>query len=961
MPPLEYVGGTAVNGVSSKCQSPEGNTTQNGRQDADDEDDMPPLEYVGNTPAKSSRSPALKPDEEDDMPPLEYVGASAPLEVPLREGDRVMLKGLSKKELNGQKGILQSFEQSKQGRLAVKLDSGERLSIKPENLCKLDSASNGSFVDVRQEAADSDMPPLEYVGGTAVNGVSSKCQSPEGNTTQNGRQDADDEDDMPPLEYVGNTPAASSRSPAFKPDEEDDMPPLEHVGASAPLEVPLREGDRVTLKGLSKKELNGQKGILQSFEQSKQGRLAVKLDSGERLSIKPENLCKLDSASNGSFVDVRQEAADSDMPPLEYVGGTAVHGVSSKCQSPEGNTTQNGRQDADDEDDMPPLEYVGNSPAASSRSPALKPDEEDDMPPLEYVGASAPLEVPLREGDRVMLKGLSKKELNGQTGILQSFEQSKQGRLAVKLDSGQCVSIKPENLSKMESPSNGSFVDVRQEAADSDMPPLEYVGGAAVNGVSSKCQSPEGNTTQNGRQDADDEDDMPPLEYVGNTPAASSRSPALKPDEEDDMPPLEYVGASAPLEVPLREGDRVTLKGLSKKELNGQKGILQSFEQSKQGRLAVKLDSGERLSIKPENLCKLDSASNGSFVDVRQEAADSDILPLEYVGSASPGRGSAIPIAHREQAEVDDMPPLEYVGQDSSAGLSLLEGDRVRLKGLSKAGLDGQTGKLQSFDRATKGRLPVKLDSGQLLAVKPDNLEKMASESRNGPAVATCQSVSRKDTGESTLSKGRKTAVSNGKSADGTTSCHDMVGQDEDLPPLEPADGSVSTCTVQTVGTGTAENRNSGKQVGSSRHVRSAGAMPPLQTLGQVDVSGQHHRHEVQQPPVSLPAENAGCRELDQKEELQVLRREVQDLRSSHIPSLFQQCMKAMQDELTAVRGEVKRLGKTLEAVQATRSPVRENSEKTEVLALKAQVSELQEQVRIMKETLDTNGVKKLP
>ena len=788
MPPLEYVGGTAVNGVSSKCQSPDSNTTQNGRQEADDEDDMPPLEYVGNGPAASSRSPGLKPDEEDDMPPLEYVGASAPLEVPLREGDRVTLKGLSKKELNGQKGTLQSFDQSKQGRLAVKLDSGQRVSIKPENLCKLDPESNGNFVEVRQEADDSDMPPLEYVGGTAVNGVSSKCQSPDSNTTQNGRQEADDEDDMPPLEYVGNGPAASSRSPGLKPDEEDDMPPLEYVGASAPLEVPLREGDRVSLKGLSKKELNGQKGALQSFDQSKQGRLAVKLDSGERVSIKPENLCKLDPESNGSCVEVRQEADDSDMPPLEYVGGTAVNGVSSKCQSPDSNTTQNSRQEADDEDDMPPLEYVGNGPAASSRSPGLKPDEEDDMPPLEYVGASAPLEVPLREGDRVSLKGLSKKELNGQKGALQSFDQSKQGRLAVKLDSGERVSIKPENLCKLDPESNGNFVEVRQEADDSDMPPLEYVGGTAVNGVSSKCQSPDSNTTQNGRQEADDEDDMPPLEYVGNGPAASSRSPGLKPDEEDDMPPLEYVGASAPLEVPLREGDRVTLKGLSKKELNGQKGTLQSFDQSKQGRLAVKLDSGQRVSIKPENLCKLDPESNGSCVDVRQEAADSDMPPLEYVGCASPARGLAIPAGQREQEDVDDMPPLEYVGQDLSAGLSLLEGDRVRLKGLSKAGFDGQTGKLQSFDRATKGRLPVKLDSGQMLAVKPGNLEKMASENREG-RVETCNSTSRKDAGESTFSKGRKTVASIGKSADGSTS-PDMVVQDEDLPPLEPAEGS---------------------------------------------------------------------------------------------------------------------------------------------------------------------------
>ncbi|CAE7946453.1 unnamed protein product, partial [Symbiodinium sp. KB8] len=546
------------------------------------------------------------------------------------------------------------------------------------------------------------------------------------------------------------------------------------------------------------------------------------------------------------------------------------------------------------------------------------------MPPLEYVGASTPLEVPLREGDRVTLKGLSKKELNGQKGTLQSFDQAKQGRLAVKLDSGQCVAIKPENLSKMESSSNGSFVDVRQEADDSDMPPLEYVGGTAVNGVSSKCQSPDSNTTQNGRQEADDEDDMPPLEYVGNGPAASSRSPGLKPDEEDDMPPLEYVGASAPLEVPLREGDRVTLKGLSKKELNGQKGTLQSFDQSKQGRLAVKLDSGERVSIKPENLCKLDPESNGSCVDVRQEAADSDMPPLEYVGCASPARGLAIPAGQREQEDVDDMPPLEYVGQDLSAGLSLLEGDRVRLKGLSKAGFDGQTGKLQSFDRATKGRLPVKLDSGQMLAVKPGNLEKMASENREG-RVETCNSTSRKDAGESTFSKGRKTVASIGKSADGSTS-PDMVVQDEDLPPLEPAEGS--SCSMQR--TGGAESPEKGKQLGS-RQVRSAGAMPPLQTLGQVCSCLNIDR--IEGSNIAMKSKNhlgvyqKRMRELDQKEELQVLRREVQELRSSHIPALFQQYMKAMQDELTAVRGEMKR-----------------NSEKTEVLALKAQVSELQEQ-----------------
>ena len=688
MPPLEYVGGTVPNGTG----------------DADD-DDMPPLEYLGNVPAASSKGPVAKQEDEDDMPPLEYVGASTPLEVPLREGDRVELKGLSKNELNGQKGTLQSFAQAAQGRLAVKLDSGQRVSIKPENLAKLDPQINGHAPAAQQAADDADMPPLEYVGGTVPNGTG----------------DADD-DDMPPLEYLGNVPAASSKGPVAKQEDEDDMPPLEYVGASTPLEVPLREGDRVELKGLSKNELNGQKGTLQSFAQAAQGRLAVKLDSGQRVSIKPENLAKLDPQINGHAPAAQQAADDADMPPLEYVGGTVP----------------NGTGDADD-DDMPPLEYLGNVPAASSKGPVAKQEDEDDMPPLEYVGASTPLEVPLREGDRVELKGLSKKELNGQKGTLQSFAQAAQGRLAVKLDSGQRVSIKPENLAKLDPQINGHAPAAQQAADDADMPPLEYVGG----------------TVPNGTGDADD-DDMPPLEYLGNVPAASSKGPVAKQEDEDDMPPLEYVGASAPLEVPLCEGDRVELKGLSKKELNGQKGTLQSFAQAAQGRLAVKLDSGQRVSIKLENLAKLDPQINGHAPAAQQAADDADMPPLEYVGGTVPNgtaghqpaklanRGLQAPIRQAEQDAEDDMPPLEYVGQDLSAGVSLLEGDRVMLKGLCKAGLDGQTGKLQSFERATKGRLPVKLDSGQLLAVKPINLEKLASAGveRSVPAMpSTTQKV----------------------------------------------------------------------------------------------------------------------------------------------------------------------------------------------------------------------------
>ena len=772
MPPLEYVGGAVPNGNREDHQ-------WHLQRDAA-EDDMPPLEYAGNAASASSRGPVKQADD-DDMPPLEYVGASSPLDEPLREGDRVALRGLSKKELNGQKGTLQSFTQAAQGRLAVKLDSGQRVSIKPENLAKLDSQINGNVVDaqqMQQSADDSDMPPLEYVGGAVPNGNREDHQ-------WHLQRDAA-EDDMPPLEYAGNAASASSRGPVKQADD-DDMPPLEYVGASSPLDEPLREGDRVALRGLSKKELNGQKGTLQSFTQAAQGRLAVKLDSGQRVSIKPENLAKLDSQITGNVVDaqqMQQSADDSDMPPLEYVGGAVPNGNREDHQ-------WHLQRDAA-EDDMPPLEYAGNAASASSRGPVKQADD-DDMPPLEYVGASSPLDEPLREGDRVALRGLSKKELNGQKGTLQSFTQAAQGRLAVKLDSGQRVSIKPENLAKLDLQITGNVVDaqqMQQSADDSDMPPLEYVGGAVPNFNREDHQ-------WHLQRDAA-EDDMPPLEYAGNAASASSRGP-VKQADDDDMPPLEYVGASSPLDEPLREGDRVALRGLSRKELNRQKGTLQSFTQAAQGRLAVKLDSGQRVSIKPENLAKLDSQITGNVVDaqqMQQSADDSDMPPLEYVGGAVPNgnredqshRAGESMVASRQakDGDEDDMPPLEYVGQDLSAGLSLLEGDRVMLKGLSKAGLDGQVGKLENFSRATKGRLPVKLDSGQLLAVKPVNLEKLDAATSEPLASVLDQKMAPKADGVP-FAKGRMDGPS-GRPAE-SKSCPDVSNvDDEDVPPLEPAD-----------------------------------------------------------------------------------------------------------------------------------------------------------------------------
>ncbi|CAE7946452.1 TRO, partial [Symbiodinium sp. KB8] len=126
-----------------------------------------------------------------------------------------------------------------------------------------------------------------------------------------------------------------------------------------------------------------------------------------------------------------------------------------------------------------------------------------------------------------------------------------------------------------------------------------------------------------------------------------------------------------------------------------------------------------------------------------------------------------------------------------------------------------------------------------------------------------------------------------------------------------------------------------------------------------VDALVQQRRQDLQQSQENLREIDARFHDLDQKEkqekswpkEAEAIRQEVQDLRSTHIPSLFQQhmkAMKAMQEGLTVVRSEVKKLGEILEAVQATQNgPGREEqSEKArEVLALKVQVSDLQEQV----------------
>lgn len=81
----------------------------------------------------------------------------------------------------------------------------------------------------------------------------------------------------------------------------------------------LRPGDRVELRGLSRLELNGQRGTLLPLEFPEQakilGRLAVMLDSsGRTLSVKVENIVPL-SAANGTPCDLVEAAAVGALQP----------------------------------------------------------------------------------------------------------------------------------------------------------------------------------------------------------------------------------------------------------------------------------------------------------------------------------------------------------------------------------------------------------------------------------------------------------------------------------------------------------------------------------------------------------------------------------------------------------------------------------------------------------------------
>ncbi|CAK8994587.1 unnamed protein product [Durusdinium trenchii] len=293
---------------------------------------------------------------------------------------------------------------------------------------------------------------------------------------------------------------------------------------------------------------------------------------------------------------------------------------------------------ADSDDEMPPLEYVGTGVTGGNPVTAsIEPD--DDMPPLEYVGTDASLGISLREGDRVILKGLSKAALNGQTGTLQSFQKASKGRLPVKLDSsGSMLAVKPENIQKLP-----------RETVTTKATKMNPDFGVAT----AKATHADRNATYSA---PDEDDELPPLEYVG-TCDISSRPNGVSNDakvEDDEMPSLEYFGSKPPRiggaegctdektkeEMPenstnssnstFRDGDQVLIKG-TLTELDGQQGVIESI---RDGSFQVKLERNHK------NVAKL---AHGKLL---QNLAEANLHKIWLRGS---GAGA--------------MPPLQFVGQ----------------------------------------------------------------------------------------------------------------------------------------------------------------------------------------------------------------------------------------------------------------------------------------------------------
>jgi len=481
-----------------------------------------------------------------------------------------------------------------------------------------------------------------------------------------GGADNDSDDDMPPLDYVGANPQEERKTAKQEAaEDDDDMPPLDYVGTCAsptsPTLAGLKEGDKVTLNGLSKAELNGQRGTISSVPPGVHERLPVKLEStGKLMSIKPANLVKFTAAAADDDDDEDdmppldyvgtapkqsgqpkkqqvEDDDDDDMPPLDYVGAAPkkveqpkkpqddddddddmppldyVGTAPKKVEQP-----KKPQDDDDDDDDMPPLDYVGVAPKQVEQPEKPQPDgddDEDDMPPLEYVGNADSVAFNFKEGDRVVLTGLSTADLNGQQGTIERFLKTAKGRLPVRLDSsGKKLSIRPENLGKVAAAPAAVETAVAEDSEDS-MPPLDHTGV--------------GSPTSPVRDGEESGDSMPPLEpEIASPSSAGMASPGSKKGKSGSA-------NGKPVQEEPRDlvpGDLVVLQKLKLTNLNGEYAKVTKASTT-DSRIQVKLmRSGKRLLVKWANAERAPA----------QEPAESDDSMPPLDNAATPSRKPAV-------------------------------------------------------------------------------------------------------------------------------------------------------------------------------------------------------------------------------------------------------------------------------------------------------------------------------
>uniref|UniRef100_A0A7S1Q9N9 SAM domain-containing protein n=1 Tax=Alexandrium catenella TaxID=2925 RepID=A0A7S1Q9N9_ALECA len=360
-------------------------------------------------------------------------------------------------------------------------------------------------------------------------------------------------------------------------------------------------------------KLNGQRGTVLSVKGSTPAdRVPVELEeSGQEVSIRPENLELASEDESGS---------DDSMPPLEHVN----RAQSGRPHSQQARRQQGGaggrRDDGEDlqaEDlvvlvNLKTAELNGEAGRVVRTKPATGPDEkprlelrmlandkllsvkgvnvrrmsaeegrkvasrypaaswtedvdsDDSVPTLRSAARGS---LSLVVGDKVMLKGLSRAEYNGQRAeVILDVETIKKDRVAVKLaKSGRVLAVRHDKIEK-----------ITEDSDIDDMPPLMRL-------------------KKEGKEDPGSDDSMPPLEIIG------------KPKEVAPSKANTTTGK-------FRVGQRMFLRTMHKAEYNGQVVQVLPADRSKmlEGQVAVQLESGKRLIVKEKHLTEAPPGSAGA-------------------------------------------------------------------------------------------------------------------------------------------------------------------------------------------------------------------------------------------------------------------------------------------------------------------------------------------------------------